>query len=503
MQQQYFTESGIDAWRKGEVPHYVTSNPVVARTYAELVYAFLRDLSNTKQTTETVYLLELGAGHGRFCYHFLKHLDQLITNTAYALPPFCYILSDFSEGVLDYWEKHPRLQPFYQKGQLDHCLMNALDIQEIHLRMSGKTIKKASLSSPLIVVANYFFDTIPQDLYLIQGQQVHACYVETDLPEDADLTAREIIVAMSLKEADTPLLQEPAYKEPYLNRILQQFAAQSASDTYLVFPHIGLRCVDQLSELSRQGMLLLTGDRGYHRSEETENRIFPTMAIHGSFSYLVNYHVFKLYCTNRGGDHFFPTHRNDSITHGCLLLLSNPSLFAETKMAYQRFVNDFGPDDFYTLKQLFVATKHNLTLQELLACLRLSSYDARFFGQLLPQLTELITNADDGGKWDIFQVLHHVWEMYYPLGEEEDLAFNIGVLLFNMNFPKEALSYFLLSEKLYGYSANRSYNIALCHYQLTDYSTAFEISKETFAKTPGNDLNNTLLAHLEEVMSGE
>ncbi|MES2373009.1 MAG: SAM-dependent methyltransferase [Bacteroidota bacterium] len=498
LQQQYFEDTGINAWSKSEVPHYVTSNPVVAKAYAEMVYAFLCDLSVTHHANEKIYLLELGAGHGRFCYHFLKHLDQLTTNSGYSLPDFCYVLSDFSEGVLNYWKEHPRLQPFYVKGQLDHCLLNALDIQEITLRMSGKTIKKASLSLPIIVIANYFFDTIPQDLYFIRNNQVHECYVQTALPEDAaDISVKERISNMILTEADKPLLQKPAYPEPFLNRIIEQFAMQSESDTYLLFPHTGLRCIDHLSQLSQHGLLLLTGDRGYHRPDESKNRQFPSIAIHGSFSYQVNYHAFKLYCADRGGAHFFPTHRHDSITHGCLMLLPDADRFAETKMAYQRFINNFGPDDFYTLKQLFVSTAHNLSLQELLACLRLSGYDARFFNQLLPRLTDLINSVSEEEKWDIFQVLHQIWEMYYPLGEEDDLAFNIGLVLFNLNFPKEALSYFLLSEKIYGYHANRSYNIAVCHYHLNDHVTALKILQENHTRTPGNELNNTLLGHLE------
>ncbi len=42
LQAAYFAERGIDAWRQGEVPHYVTSNPTIAAAYAEIVFAFRR-----------------------------------------------------------------------------------------------------------------------------------------------------------------------------------------------------------------------------------------------------------------------------------------------------------------------------------------------------------------------------------------------------------------------------------------------------------------------------
>ena len=43
LQRQYFAQMGVEAWRQGEVPHYVTSNPTIANSYAEVVFAFWRD----------------------------------------------------------------------------------------------------------------------------------------------------------------------------------------------------------------------------------------------------------------------------------------------------------------------------------------------------------------------------------------------------------------------------------------------------------------------------
>jgi len=497
LQQQYFTETGIDAWRQGEVPHYITSNPVVAKTYAGLVYAFLCDLANTHKGQEKVYLLELGSGHGRFCYHFLKHLDQLTANTGHSLPGFCYVLSDFTEGMLDYWKTHPRLQPYYQKGQLDHCLLNAPEAEEISLCISGKTIKKESLRQPLVVIANYFFDTIPQDLFFVQDHQVHHCHVTVGLPENREnKTAGEVIRGLTVSEQQKPLLEQKPYPEEFLNQIIGQYADQLESDTYVLFPHTGLRCMDHLAHLSNQGMILLTADRGCHRLSELENRPFPVMAVHGSFSYPVNYHAFKVYSSNREGIALFPRHQHESLVLGCLLNTPLAARLSETKLAFQRFVDDFSPDDFYTLKQWFVSAGSSSGLKELLAGLRLSGYDARFFSQLLPRLTELALSVNEQEKWNIFQVIHRVWEMYYPLGEEDDLAFNLGELLFNLQFPKEALAYFHLSDRLYGFGAHRSYNIALCHYAINDHITALRMAREIYEKAPDHSQNTALLNHL-------
>ena len=84
-QERYFAEKGVEAWRQGEVPHYVTSNPTMANSYAEMVFAFWRDQQRLKpqelNPDEPFYICELGAGSGRFAFHFLKRLTRLCEQT--------------------------------------------------------------------------------------------------------------------------------------------------------------------------------------------------------------------------------------------------------------------------------------------------------------------------------------------------------------------------------------------------------------------------------------
>ncbi len=41
LQRQFFEQQGIQAWRQGTVPHYITSNPHIANAYAQVVLGFL------------------------------------------------------------------------------------------------------------------------------------------------------------------------------------------------------------------------------------------------------------------------------------------------------------------------------------------------------------------------------------------------------------------------------------------------------------------------------
>ena len=68
LNRDYYQNTGVDAWRQGIVPHNLTSNSMVGKTYAELIFAFLKDLAAKGQTQEKIYIMELGAGHGRLSF---------------------------------------------------------------------------------------------------------------------------------------------------------------------------------------------------------------------------------------------------------------------------------------------------------------------------------------------------------------------------------------------------------------------------------------------------
>jgi hypothetical protein len=47
--------------------------------------------------------------------------------------------------------------------------------------------------------------------------------------------------------------------------------------------------------------LVVSGDKGNNNHEQFRGLIEPHVAVHGSFSVMVNYHAIGLYCTSRSG----------------------------------------------------------------------------------------------------------------------------------------------------------------------------------------------------------
>ncbi|MGA2126435.1 MAG: hypothetical protein ABSG76_09810, partial [Xanthobacteraceae bacterium] len=168
LQDNYFAERGVEAWRQGEVPHYVTSNPTIANAYAEIVFAFRHDrqhLASPEGPAQgPLTICELGAGSGRFAFHFLNRLGRLCEQDGTPLDSFRYVLTDVAESNLAFWREHPRFREYFARGMLDMAVFDVTRSDVIELQTSGARITAAGLPGPLVVLANYLFDSVPQDL---------------------------------------------------------------------------------------------------------------------------------------------------------------------------------------------------------------------------------------------------------------------------------------------------------------------------------------------------
>lgn len=113
LQKEFFSQQGIQAWAE-QVPFYITSNPYIAYSYAQVIIRFMQDCSrqSSYQPSTPFYIVELGAGSGRFSFYLLKHLAELQQTLQITRLNFVYIMTDFNEQIIDYWEQHPALQTF-------------------------------------------------------------------------------------------------------------------------------------------------------------------------------------------------------------------------------------------------------------------------------------------------------------------------------------------------------------------------------------------------------
>jgi len=289
----FYQKKGPRAFSEEIVPHNLTSSSSVGNTYAELIFGFLKDLSNKGKTTDPVYILELGAGHGRLAFHILMHLDKLILATNIKLPPYCYVLSDIVEDNLSFFLDHPQFQFYFKKGVLDVSYFDAVESNELHLRYSNQHIKSQELNQPIIAIANYFFDSIPNELFLVRNKEISTCSITISSANDPEnLDSEALIKDLDIK-FQTGIVPTPVYENSIINEILIEYKDQ-INQTYLFFPATSMQCIDNIKNLSTEGLFLLSLDKGYHQAHDLENKPLPEVITHGSFSIWVNYHALVL-----------------------------------------------------------------------------------------------------------------------------------------------------------------------------------------------------------------
>lgn len=482
LNRDFYNKIGIEAWSKGIVPHQITSNSLVGRTYAELILGFLKDLAAQGLIKETVYIIELGAGHGRLGYHILKHLENLTSLLNIELPPYCYVLTDIVEENLTFFKDHPQLQSYYESGLLDYAYYDAIKGKKIQLRYRDITINKGDLNQTLIAIGNYFFDSIPNDLFYIKEKEISLCSVALHASQHPASLEIDIL----LKNLKLTYQNEPTspthYESGVLNTILKEYQS-SLTDSYLFFPVKSIECLENLKALSTKGLMVLSMDKGFHKLRKLDKKKKPEIITHGSFSLWVNYHALGSYCEHIGGKAIFPNYSTFHLQVACLLFVEDPTIYNNTNSAYQHSVNDFGPDDYNTIKKLSYVTISQLSLMHLIALLRLSAYDSAYFVKLLPRIKIHIKRLTNEERERIAQTLDIVWSYYFNINESQNLALNIAGIFFDLGFYRKALIYYQHSTNEHGIEEDTFYNKILCYYQLRQdalFTQALKSAKQLF-----------------------
>jgi tetratricopeptide (TPR) repeat protein len=493
-QRRYFHEQGIEAWRTAAVPHYVTNNPALAGAYAEVVIGFLRDCRTAGpgaegraweplDEREPIHIVELGAGSGRFGYLFLKALLDIHARSPVKGVRFRYVMTDFTETNLAFLRAHDALRPLVERGILDFALFDAEQGSELRLVHAGETLSAGSLQNPLVVLANYVLDGISQDAFSFAGGRIHECLVTLRSPRrEADLSDPAMFERLVPTYTRRPI-SAAYYEEPELDAILHDYARDMDGATIL-FPSTALRCLRRLSDLSRGRLLLLSGDKGNAREEALRDAGDPRMSVHGSFSLMVNYHAIGAYVRRRGGQALGVTQRCAHLSISAFLLGAHPRGYEETRFAFEQSIDRAGPDDFFCLRRGVQESYAELDLEHLVSLLRLSRDDPKILRDCLPALRGKLEGASEPMRRDLREAALRAWENYYHIGEEPDLAFACGLLLFELGACAEALSLFERSRRLYGDDAATWWNIGMCHHGLGRVEEATRCIAEASALDP-------------------
>ena len=477
LQRAFYQREGASAWASGTVPHYITCNPSIAASYAEVVLAFARDCRAAGQLPRDsrINVIELGSGSGRFGFLFLTRARDLFARSSLADVDVTLTLTDFDDTKFADWRQHPSLQPFFDDGSLDLAVLDG-------------AAPSFTVEGPRVLIANYVLDSLPQDAYAIRQGEVHELLVSLDEPTGAQGLPH---LNVSWTPSPTPI----ANPSP----LLEEYAA-TLDDTAILVPTAAIALLQAFAATDDAPALAITADKGTTRTSELCAAGEPQLVLHGEcFSLMVNFDAIRREVERHGGTAFHPPHRHSSIAVTAYSLTDVPT--AETASAFDRHVVERGPDDAFTIRAALSTHVGTLTLRQLVAYLHATLDDPAVFQECFSRLLDLAGEANDDEKCDLRPLVDAVWRQHFPIGESSDLALCLGLLLSAIGDQRQAIGYFGHSRLQHGPTANTFFAEAVAHYALRDLDAALKCAQEALGIEPAFSGARRLKATIEEQLA--
>jgi hypothetical protein len=494
LQRETYNQQGIQAWSTGSVPQSITTSPFTARAYARVVLGYLRDLDPEIDPTQPVYILELGAGSGRFGCRFIKFLSHLLQRSPLQHRSFTYVMTDLSASMLDFWQAHPSLRPLADSGVLDFAVFDAAHPAEIRLVNSGAVLRPGEVANPMLVLANYLFDSIPQDCFSVADGMLYENLVTIRSPTPESGTPLHDL-KVSLESHPT---RTDYYADPTLDHILDGYR-QRLSNVIVLFPIDGMRCVQFFRELARNGVLFVIGDIGTARESDLSEQAAGGMSADSNFWLSVNFHALGEYIQGLGGKVLHPPTRHLSLNVSTFVLGRSATNFAETTLAYDEAIGQTGPDDFFVTTRVLADQVEQMNRGQLLAFLRSTGSDPDYVVRCLPLLLDALPEVSWSGKQDVRLLAEEAWDMWYPMGDDSDLSdlpSGLGVLLYTIGDCARALEFFLQSLELVRMDPRTTFNVALCLNRLERQAEAIAWLDRTLELDPSSEKAKDMRAEL-------
>ncbi|MDF1796191.1 MAG: tetratricopeptide repeat protein [Coxiellaceae bacterium] len=487
LQRDYFDKEGINAWVK-QVPFYVTSNPFIANCYANIAVSFVKDWLrlHPESVEHPFYFMELGTGSGMFSFYVMKTIHELCQQLNLHEVKIVYVMTDFTQNNLVYWQDHPALQYYLDNGLLDFAIFNLENDDEIKLTQSDKILSKKELANPLMICGNYIFDTVSHDAFSVENGDIKESLVtlktnHANMQDGKPLEWDEVDITHHTKACDLANY----YDDSIFNQVLQSYQGRLKNTNFLI-PIAGLRTIRKLARDCDGKMLLISSDKAYSHIDELEGLNHPSLAFHGSFSMMVNYDAIAQYFKFQDGDVIMQSHRKGLKTN-VFTLGAHFSELPETKRAIERHVQGVGPSDYFVYHRHISDSYTNLQADILASHMNFACWDPYMFHRLSPRINEVLGQADAATRQYLTDGMAKIEANYYYMPASHDTMFDIGIFFHTTKDYRTALNFYEKSEQLFGEQFNLFFNKALCKYYLGESAQALALFKQALILDPNSE----------------
>lgn len=475
-QRRFYEHVGVEAWR--DIPFFVTSHRLAALAHARVVLALARDLSRQQawQAGAPLTVLELGAGTGRFAFHFLDCLAELMAGLGLGEFPVTYVMADCSPDTVSFWEHHPGFAGALASGCLRLALHDASEPSGLRLLDpgTGAAVDLQPRSGPLVVIANYVLDSLPQDVFAVDGAGLHAGAVDPGEPVVPDAANAAVEVPAVLASFQFVPAASPFYGDAFLDATLADCAADRGLG-FFPFPLQALRWFRHLAGAGPAGALVLATDKAYGAQAEIPVGAAPDIAFHGEvFSMMVNLHALALGSARLGGSAAVRPN-GVNLQTGAFFLGSDAARYPEVTTALADAFDRPGPGAIYALYEHALAAPGR-TLDLMVAVLRAMEWDPEVFDHFAADLLAKLGEGPRVAVADLRGHLEAVAGRIYPLpggapGGANTL-FNVGRVFEDLQDHERAAACFQRALEVFGPGEEVLFHLGLCCIARQEYEAA-------------------------------
>lgn len=490
LQRNYYINQGIDAWAS-QVPFYITSNAYFATQYAKMIIELIQDgfANGTYDINKPIYILELGAGSGKFGFFFVKELIEFQNmHTVDKTPEFKYVMTDLCEKNISFWNTHHQLKKHIDKGILDTAFFDADSCNEIKLNNSKKTIKPNSLDNPPIVIGNYFLDTIRCNLLHFRDGEIEQVDLSLQTPtanlKDPDnpkevIDLKQVEIAYELSDFDVSKVTN--------NNLLNvlEYYQNNVENGRILIPTAAFNVVDYFKSLhKKQQAFFFFSDKGHLSLSLLDYPDDPHIAYHGSISLMFNFHALKYYVNQDNENDALLPNRKQNLNLVSLGVNNSFTNFTSFKKAYWDYTDYFTVTDFMSLSNNIINNAQNSTLDELIALMRMTHWEPNIFYRISGLLHDKIEEND---TVKIKRCIPYIEENFYFLpNKKSNIVFELARLSYLVYDYDYAITMFEKSMDLYGQSSNGLFNLGLSYFYNDNKTMALDTFKRCLVLDPND-----------------
>jgi Phytanoyl-CoA dioxygenase (PhyH) len=478
-------------------PFGITTRMPFVACYQEIVTAFLLDCAKVLDFEQPIYILDISGGSGCFALRFLNEfLESKQDFELLKKLNFKYVLSDFSESRVKNLSRNRVLARFKDAGILDFAAFRPESDHSIKLLVSKETLASSSLKNPLIVLANYVFDTIKQDAFrVIKGTLQETRF--TLFRDSGNCSLSEEVRLEHLQTIERYLDVDGAYYygDPALDSILEHYRT-NLEEGNIIFPIGALKSIQNLSELSGGKLALLAADKGFaslasHRIKNLKPHEFLDR---NGLSFDVNFDAIVKYFETQGGSSFVENgdHAQLSIMFGTTLNapLELTKHFCRQQLQDKRLLQSEEHLEGMVTNLIRPEEDTELSVKSFLSVLRAFNFETAIFSRayavlLDPKLQQL--HAIDGQlQDDLLEVSLRASKNVYLEDSDSNVLDKILRTCFAIRRYSDCLNISKNFIESFGEVRTALHHAAFCFVEMGDYQLAHDYFRRAFLKDETN-----------------